>query len=75
MSEELFEPEPENKEVAEGDESVSDEHGCVEKSEKLTKLPLARIRTLIKADQDVAIASQESVFLIAKAAVSKFYVS
>ena len=38
-----------------------------EKSERLTQLPLARIRTLIKADQDVTIASQESVFLIAKA--------
>ena len=38
-----------------------------EKSERLTRLPIARIRTLIKADQDVTIASQESVFLIAKA--------
>uniref|UniRef100_H2ZN87 Transcription factor CBF/NF-Y/archaeal histone domain-containing protein n=1 Tax=Ciona savignyi TaxID=51511 RepID=H2ZN87_CIOSA len=37
-----------------------------EKSERATKLPLARIRTLIKADPHVTIASQESVFLIAK---------
>lgn len=47
--------------------------GEAEKSEKLTRLPIARIRTLIKADQDVTIASQESVFLIAKATVHKFY--
>ena len=38
-----------------------------EKSERLTRLPMARIRTLIKADQDVSIASLESVFLITKA--------
>ena len=38
-----------------------------EKSERLTRLPLARIKTLIKADQDVTIASLESVFLITKA--------
>lgn len=38
-----------------------------EKSEKLNKLPLARIKTLVKADPDVSIASQESVFLISKA--------
>jgi len=38
-----------------------------EKNERLTKLPLARIRTLVKADQAITIASQESVFLIAKA--------
>lgn len=38
-----------------------------EKTGKLCRLPFARIRTLIKADQDVNIASQESVFLIAKA--------
>lgn len=41
-----------------------------EKSERLCKLPISRVRTIIKADQDVSIASQESVFLISKATVS-----
>ena len=43
------------------------EQAETEKNERLTRLPLARIRTLVKADQDVTIASQESVFLITKA--------
>jgi len=37
-----------------------------EKSERLTRLPIARIRTLVKADQDIALATQESIFLITK---------
>jgi len=41
-----------------------------EKSEKLLKLPLARVKHLIKMDPDVHLASQEAVFLIAKATVS-----
>lgn len=47
-------------------ETGNDEE-LIEKTEKLNKLPLARIKTLIKADPDVTIASQESVFLISKA--------
>ncbi|KAK3922287.1 DNA polymerase epsilon subunit 4 [Frankliniella fusca] len=38
-----------------------------EKSEKLVKLPLSRIKSIIKMDPDVNLASQEAVFLIAKA--------
>ncbi|XP_056324779.1 DNA polymerase epsilon subunit 4 [Danio aesculapii] len=34
---------------------------------RLVKLPLSRIKTLMKADPDVSLASQESVFIIAKA--------
>ncbi|KAG1928534.1 DNA polymerase epsilon subunit 4 isoform X2 [Pimephales promelas] len=34
---------------------------------RLAKLPLSRIKTLMKADPDVSLASQESVFIIAKA--------
>ena len=41
-----------------------------EKGEKLLKLPLARIRTIIKQDPDVHLASHDSVVLIAKATVS-----
>ncbi|XP_026861216.1 DNA polymerase epsilon subunit 4 [Electrophorus electricus] len=34
---------------------------------RLSKLPLSRIKALMKADPDVSLASQESVFIIAKA--------
>ncbi|KAF3834717.1 hypothetical protein F7725_027275 [Dissostichus mawsoni] len=34
---------------------------------RLSKLPLARIKALMKTDPDVSLASQESVFIIAKA--------
>uniref|UniRef100_A0A3Q2V9X8 DNA polymerase epsilon subunit 4 n=2 Tax=Haplochromini TaxID=319058 RepID=A0A3Q2V9X8_HAPBU len=34
---------------------------------RLSKLPLSRIKALMKTDPDVALASQESVFIIAKA--------
>lgn len=37
-----------------------------EKSEKLVKLPLSRIKSIIKMDPDVNLASQEAVFLITK---------
>ena len=36
---------------------------------RLSKLPLARIKALMKTDPDVSLASQESVFIIAKATV------
>lgn len=36
---------------------------------RLSKLPLTRIKALMKADPDVSLASQESVFIIAKATV------
>lgn len=38
---------------------------------RLSKLPLARIKALMKTDPDVSLASQESVFIIAKATVSR----
>nr|CAB3265006.1 DNA polymerase epsilon subunit 4-like [Phallusia mammillata] len=68
MSEEVTDSEVKES-LNENSETVPEdtESGEAEKTEKLTRLPLARIRTLIKADQDVTIASQESVFLIAKA--------
>ncbi|XP_028300849.1 DNA polymerase epsilon subunit 4 [Gouania willdenowi] len=34
---------------------------------RISKLPLSRIKALMKTDPDVALASQESVFIIAKA--------
>ena len=41
-----------------------------EKGDKLLKLPLSRIRTIIKQDPEVHLASHDSVVLIAKATVS-----
>ncbi|GAB6032749.1 DNA polymerase epsilon subunit 4 [Chamberlinius hualienensis] len=38
-----------------------------EKNEKMCKLPLTRIKFIMKMDPDVCLASQESVFLIGKA--------
>lgn len=38
---------------------------------RLSKLPLTRIKTLMKTDPDVSLASQESVIIIAKATVKK----
>ena len=38
---------------------------------RLSKLPLARIKALMKTDPDVSLASQESVFIIAKATVKR----
>lgn len=41
-----------------------------EKTEKLSKLPLTRIKNLIKLDPDVSLASQDAVFVLSKATVS-----
>lgn len=38
-----------------------------EKSEKLLQMPLTRIKSIIKLDPDVTLASQEAVIMIAKA--------
>ncbi|CAN9500446.1 unnamed protein product [Ophioblennius macclurei] len=40
---------------------------AVVNNSRLSKLPLARIKALMKTDPDVSLASQESVFIIAKA--------
>lgn len=56
-----------NEEVAgEDKETTADKAN----SEKLTRFPLARIKTLMKMDPDLGLASQEAVFLIARATVS-----
>ena len=41
-----------------------------EKSEKSNKLPLTRIKHIMKLDSDVTLASQDAVFIIAKATVN-----
>lgn len=40
-----------------------------DKTERLVRLPLTRIKHIIKMDPDVNLASQDAVILIAKAAV------
>ncbi|XP_062412239.1 DNA polymerase epsilon subunit 4 [Sardina pilchardus] len=51
-----------------GDEENSQQTGASNAPQsRLAKLPLARIKALMKADPDVTLASQESVFIIAKA--------
>nr|XP_057929794.1 DNA polymerase epsilon subunit 4 isoform X2 [Doryrhamphus excisus] len=59
--------------------SEEESRGCAKTTEEMTglaatgghsrlsKLPLARIKALMKTDPDVSLASQESVFIIAKA--------
>ena len=40
-----------------------------EKHERIIKLPIARIKHIIKLDPDVTLASQDAVIMIAKAVV------
>ena len=55
--------------------SVNEENSnMAEKMEgeaKLVNLPLARIKTIMKSSPDVSHAGQESIFMVAKATVSK----
>ena len=37
------------------------------KPDRLLRLPLSRVKSLMKMDPDIALASQESVFIVAKA--------
>ena len=50
-------------------ENDSQEQTESEKIERVNKLPLTRIKHIIKMDPDVTLASQDAVILIAKAAV------
>ncbi|KAK7889765.1 hypothetical protein WMY93_025325 [Mugilogobius chulae] len=62
-------PEEENRGVEAEEEGSPPQSGPVSASShsRLSKLPLARIKALMKTDPDVSLASQESVFIIAKA--------
>ncbi|KAG5850805.1 DNA polymerase epsilon subunit 4 [Anguilla rostrata] len=52
----------------EAEEENNQQAGPISTSQsRLAKLPLSRIKALMKADPDVSLASQESVFIIAKA--------
>ena len=52
------------------EENIQPTGPIVAPQNRLVKLPLSRIKALMKADPDVSLASQESVFIIAKATVS-----
>lgn len=43
--------------------------GQAEKHEKLLRFPISKIRTIMKLDPDLNSASQEAVFIVAKATV------
>lgn len=40
-------------------------------SARLSRLPLARVKALVKADPDVTLAGQEAIFILARAAVRR----
>ena len=52
-----------------------DSNTNLERTERLLRFPLTRIKTIIKTDSDVTLASQDAVVLIAKATVNigKYY--
>lgn len=62
FTEELTEVATENHEEGRNSEATAEE-----KTERLTKLPLARIKYIMKVDPEVSLSSQEAVFLISKA--------
>ncbi|XP_024874750.1 DNA polymerase epsilon subunit C isoform X2 [Temnothorax curvispinosus] len=48
-------------------EEVDDNpHGDEEQREKLIRLPLGRIKTIVKMDPEVSLINQEAAFLVAK---------
>lgn len=55
------------KDVGSAQEEIQHEE---EKSERILRLPLARVKHIMKMDPDVHFASQEAVFLITKSTVS-----
>lgn len=48
----------------------NDNNQSADQNERLLKLPITRIKTLIKMDPDVTLASQEAVVTLAKATVA-----
>jgi DNA polymerase epsilon subunit 4 len=55
------------KDVGSAQEEIGHEE---EKSERVLRLPLTRVKHIMKFDPDVHLASQEAVFIITKSTVS-----
>ena len=55
--------------VENGAEVEVENDASPEKQERILRLPITRIKTIIKTDTDVTIASHDAVVLIAKATV------
>lgn len=53
------------------EEIYDNPHGDEEQREKLLRLPLGRIKTIIKMDPEVNLINQEAAFLVAKSVVNK----
>ena len=51
-------------------DEVNTSHGDEEQREKLIRLPLGRIKTIIKMDPEVCLVNQEATFLVAKSVVN-----
>lgn len=52
-------------------DAIDDKPGDEEPREKLIRLPLGRIKTIIKMDPEVSLINQEATFLVAKSVVNK----
>ncbi|XP_012270902.1 DNA polymerase epsilon subunit 4 [Orussus abietinus] len=48
------------------EEAENTVHADEEQKEKLLKLPIGRVKTIVKMDPDVSLVNQEAVFLITK---------
>ncbi|XP_017078859.1 DNA polymerase epsilon subunit 4 [Drosophila eugracilis] len=70
---EVIEETPENPSTESVTERVDDKpvtngnKSCTDHETKMTQLPLARIRNIMKLDPDVHMANNEAVFIVAKA--------
>ena len=66
----LNESEEINEENLNGNEVTQVTSERVTRSRDINRFPITRIRTIMKTDPDLTIASQDSVYLICRAAVS-----
>lgn len=69
-AEALNESEETNEENPNGNEATQVTSERITRSRDINRFPITRIRTIMKTDPDLTIASQDSVYLICRAAVS-----
>ena len=69
-AEDLNESEEINQETPNGNEATQVTSERITRSRDINRFPITRIRTIMKTDPDLTIASQDSVYLICRAAVS-----